>query len=62
MPKQSSAMPPTYKGTDRDTQDWTRNIILFLNQEILRLSGQVNDLETQVADIQARLLAHVPPL
>ena len=58
MPKQSSSMPPIYRGTDRETQEWTRNIILFLNQEILRLSGQLNDLELQVADIQARMTAH----
>jgi len=58
MPKQSSSMPPIYRGTDKEAQEWTRNIILFLNQELLRLSGQANDLEIQVADIQARMTAH----
>jgi len=58
MPKQSSSMPPIYRGTDKETQEWTRNLILFLNQELLRLSGQANDLEIQVADIQARMTAH----
>jgi hypothetical protein len=51
-------MPPIYRGTDKEAQEWTRNLILFLNQELLRLSGQANDLEIQVADIQARMTAH----
>jgi hypothetical protein len=51
-------MPPIYRGTDKDIQAWTRNIILFLNQELLAISGQLNDLELQVADIQARMTAH----
>jgi len=58
MPKQISSMPPIYRGTDKDIQAWTRNIILFLNQELLAISGQLNDLELQVADIQARMTAH----
>jgi len=58
MPKQISSMPPIYRGTDKNIQVWTRNIILFLNQELLALSGQLNDLEIQVAVIQARMTAH----
>jgi len=58
MPKQSSSMPPIYRGPDKETQEWTRNIILFLNQELLAISGQLNDLELQVADIQARMTTH----
>lgn len=57
MGKQQSSMPPIYRGTDKETMEWTRNIVLFLNNELLKVSGQINDLEDRASAIEARDLA-----
>ena len=65
MGKQQSSMPPVYRGTDPEVKEWARGMVQFLNQELLRLSGQLNEIEDQAAAneirflaIEARLTAH----
>jgi hypothetical protein len=65
MGKQQSSTPPIYRGADPEMTEWSRNVVLFLNQELLRLSGQLNEIEDQATAneirflaIEARLTAH----
>ena len=57
MGKQQSSTPPIYRGTDPEATEWARNVVLFLNQELLRLSGQLNEIEDQAAANETRFLA-----
>jgi len=57
MGKQQSSTPPIYRGTDPEMTEWSRNVVLFLNQELLRLSGQLNEIEDQATANETRFLA-----
>ena len=57
MGKQQSSTPPVYRGPDPEVTEWARNVVLFLNQELLRLSGQLNEIEEQIVAIETRDLA-----
>ena len=56
--KQTSVMLPIYKGTDPLVLEWAKNLILVLNQELLKTTGRINELETQALDYEARLTGH----